>query len=337
MGNTAVKSEPRGLNNETLKIKDPDGTTYFLTKSAGRFAHYCRLLDSMESAEYRIITGNFELSYSDDEEDDDEEDYDEDEYDDSGEDDLTDGSDALDMNSGRNDVEEQLPNDTYVVNLNAEEDGGVRNRASGGKRFKETNHNTTQGGSDHSSADQDNNHFVKIESEDIYDAFRLFEMLRGMDGSLMFSLKNMVEKERKTIRKEPKPKLNESLTNNRYTTNSLIPQDVVTKEYKSFYKEKYKREAREELYNWCKDHFSEAMECYLMTETAINRCEVILGKLDQLQKNSLPTNENGNTSTANPLDAIEQQGCKVEELLHLIQDIQKKKKEMIDPNDVDKE
>jgi len=209
MGNSS--SQPIKLDSENVKIFEGNGQSYILTKSDSEFAHFCKLLDIAEIIEERILLGYYRLSESSSDTDD----YDSDN-----------GSDKI---SSPEEEEEQETIEeeglSYPQNNILK---SVRHRIHRVKSTKEADLPNVK--------EKVQSTWIRVNNEQVYKAFTLFKYIRGVDGSLIFGLRD---------------KYDSKLNNKNDNENE--------------------NEKEEEIYKWYKKNFTYSLEVAILNNACIEK------------------------------------------------------------------
>ena len=271
MGNSS--STPKSLDPKTMQIEERNGTSYILTQSNSEFAHFCTLLDAVDEIQGKIISGYYKVS---------EDSSDSDEYDSeecgkyvsgknsSTEEEEDSKTEVLDINNASkktikgHTIEEEFP---FCNNNTAPESTTIRNRTRQPKYINESNLPNVSG--------KDNTDWLRIDNEQIYKAFILFKLLRGMDGTLIFTLKNNYNSSTKNKDDKNTPDLH---TKEKINSGTNEIQGLIENEEKKencLIKEK-------DLFLWCKKNFGTTLEIATLNNDCIDKCYSFFTSLSKI-------------------------------------------------------
>jgi len=268
--------------------------SFVLTRSSGEFAHFAKLLSLMKELtidSYHFNT-NDEDEYEDEDEDEDE-DGDEDEDIDGGSDDDVEKNDADDIEL--KDISSSLTTTSHIY-ANAD----IRNRGNNNSKINQTlsERLLTE---KNDTVTEKKEEWYKISQPGIYEIYQLFKHLRGMDGIVMYNIKQFAQ-------------------NNDESTTDKTQQKVY-----------------QELYGWCQKNFSKTLEYHILVDSFINEIEKFLQKKNDVNDNSQDhiIEINHVNSVNNNQDGDEDEDQKIDHqidhhyFLKLIKRIKEKRKEFI--------
>ncbi|KKN25094.1 hypothetical protein LCGC14_0888310 [marine sediment metagenome] len=266
--------------------------SFVLTRSSGEFAHFAKLLSLMK--ELTIDSYHFNTNDEDEYEDEDEdEDGDEDEDIDGGSDDDVEKNDADDIEL--KDISSSLTTTSHIY-ANAD----IRNRGNNNSKINQTlsERLLTE---KNDTVTEKKEEWYKISQPGIYEIYQLFKHLRGMDGIVMYNIKQFAQ-------------------NNDESTTDKTQQKVY-----------------QELYGWCQKNFSKTLEYHILVDSFINEIEKFLQKKNDVNDNSQDhiIEINHVNSVNNNQDGDEDEDQKIDHqidhhyFLKLIKRIKEKRKEFI--------
>ena len=221
--------------------------SFILTRSTGEFAHFVKLLSLMN----KLTIDSYHLNTNSEDEDEDEyeyeyEDEDEDEYEGgSSDDDVDDDVEKKDTdNIELKDISSSLTTTSHIY-ANAD----IRNRGNNNPKINQTlsERLLTE---KNDTVTEKKEEWYKISQPGIYEIYQLFKHLRGMDGIVMYNIKQFAQ-------------------NNDESTTDKTQQKVY-----------------QELYGWCQKNFSKTLEYHILVDSFINEIEKFLQKKNDVNDNS---------------------------------------------------
>ena len=231
-GETPVCYE--SLDPDTFTMTENNRSGLF-TKSEGEFAQFIRIIETFDGVKKQI---NIEFEETD---------YDEDE-----------GDDDEDEDESSSSSSEYIPGDGEGLSsivIDKADSSGIRNRTNLNKGL--TTLDDSPNRDDNKPPSQEKKSLIHVRNKNLYEAFRVFNRLRGMDGTVMHAIKNCA-----------------------------LQEEGANTEQVQFKHENDNRGSYTEIYGWCKANFASLLEYDELVHTCLEKCGVLLSDL-----NSIPEEE----------------------------------------------